>query len=616
MYLTALALGKSNVGTYKADVTSSNHFQEMGQWDWATVAGAGTLSLYAVNNDLSAAQMQTIEDNIVSFANSIATAIETEGYPSNLSFLSILGQYPWGSNSFIMNRMIALAYAYEITGSDTYQLYLMRSMDYVMGTNAMDISYVTGYGEKAETDTHDRWAWTIGQDAFWPKGWLSGGPNNELINDNATPYAAAAKSYAEPGSAPQAWGSKENTINWNAPLAWVSWYIENKVTPNLGGCDGNCKPLAKSFSGKLQMDTSIQLNLEASDYDGSVDTWEIVSSPMFGSLSGDLPNVIYTPNNGAIGTDTFTFTVTDNDGGVSNVATVSLLVRDCDLLEVFQVPAAYPAYSGGYKYVHVSEDGPNLGQMKETAHNVQWTGDQLHQFSLEPDYDPYYKNLPDDCMINQALAGPAASFTLSGCGFNGLDGDYWITSSKDGNEVWVEKNNGWAIVFSNDASYTPEFCRSSSPVTTTTTPGTVVSTTSQGTTTTQAPPDTTTQATQVTTTAETTTIASTTSSTPSPTPLPNQPVAPPSPPPVGGGEVCCTDRNLGYQTCNSNSWCQESPGNCSNCGGVIMAVPLQRTGCCSWSGQDCSNFDPSSNFGCQMVESDCISDCGGTWVPF
>lgn len=138
-----------------------------------------------------------------------------------------------------------------------------------MGVNAMGISYVTvrtwffslcfnsiclktknnslytcwqGYGKKSETDTHDRLAWSVGQDQFWPKGWLSGGPNNELINDPKTPSAAAAaKSYAGRGTAPQAWCSKENTINWNAPLAWVAWYIENKVVPNLGDCwDANC----------------------------------------------------------------------------------------------------------------------------------------------------------------------------------------------------------------------------------------------------------------------------------------------------------------------------------------------------------------------------------------
>ncbi len=42
-----------------------------------------------------------------------------------------------------MNRAIALAYAYEITGDVTYQDYILQTLDYVMGVNAMHISYVT-----------------------------------------------------------------------------------------------------------------------------------------------------------------------------------------------------------------------------------------------------------------------------------------------------------------------------------------------------------------------------------------------------------------------------------------------------------------------------------------
>lgn len=148
-------------------------------------------------------------------------------------------------------------------------------------------------------------------------------------------------------------------------------------------------------------------------------------------------------------------------GEVSKIASVTLIVRDCDFIDVFQVPSAYPVFSGAYDYVHVSEDGPRLDNMKTPAHNVQWQNPGLHQFSLELTVGPYYKDLLS-CMSNQALSGSAASFTLSGCGISGLDGDYWITN-QDGNEIWVEKNNGWAIVFTNDAGYSPEFCRSSGP---------------------------------------------------------------------------------------------------------------------------------------------------------
>ena len=121
---------------------ASSYFTSMGQWDWATVNGAGTLSLYAVDNDLEESDKTAIEANIVNFADQITISFDNEGYPSNLNYPSEIGQYPWGSNSFIMNRMIVLAYAYEITGNNVYQKYLLRSMDYVMGINAMDISYV------------------------------------------------------------------------------------------------------------------------------------------------------------------------------------------------------------------------------------------------------------------------------------------------------------------------------------------------------------------------------------------------------------------------------------------------------------------------------------------
>jgi hypothetical protein len=97
----------------------------------------------------------------------------------------------------------------------------------------------------------------------------------------------------------------------------------------------------------------------------------------------------------------------------------------------------------------VSEDGPNLDNVKTPAHRVQWQNPGLYQFSLELTVEPYYLDVVG-CMTNQALSGSGASFTLSGCGISELDGDYWI-AQQDGNEIWVEKNNGWALVFTNDA---------------------------------------------------------------------------------------------------------------------------------------------------------------------
>jgi len=443
--------------------------------------------------------------------------------------------------------------------------------------------------------------------------------------------------------------------------------------PNLGGCGGNCAPLANSLSVKLQMDSSILLTLSAEDHDGAVITWEIVELPTFGALSGTAPNVVYTPNANTAGTDSFSFRVVDDSGELSNIASVTLEVQDCNLIDIFQVPSTYPVFSGSYNYVHVSEDGPSLDNTKTPAHNVQWQNPGLYQFSLELEVAPYYLDVLG-CMTNQALSGSRASFTLSGCGISGLDGEYWITQ-QDGNEIWVEKNNGWALVFTNDASYTPEFCRSSGP------PGTTPPTTSSPTkpptkkptvqptnnptpaptnmptpnptpapthelipTPTEAPVTSSPTGSGPTTADPTSspsrkpskkptlqptnnpTKAPTSQPTPNPT---NQPTAPnptsqpttsppkpsPTPSPNSGGTVCCTDRNLGYQTCTTNLWCEENANQCSMCGGVIMSVPLIRTGCCSWYGE-CSGSDPTSNMGCQYMQSDCEGSCGGTWQLF
>lgn len=463
LYLTAFNLGNASVATYRSAMQASPFYKQMAHWDWAQVDGAATLSLYAVANDLSATDNTDVETAIVAFADGVVAVTGGEGYPVNIDGNPVSGQpvYPWGSNSFVLNRAIALAYAYEITGDEEYQKHVLRAMDYMMGTNAMRLAYVTGYGEFSETDTHDRWAWTVSGGAFWPAGWLSGGPNDELINDNATPRnQPPAKSYADPGTAPDAWGSKENTINWNAPLAWVAWYVENEIVPVLGGCVGNCPPTAFGQSVTVEMDTATSITLTAFDVDGTIAAWNVASPPEHGDLTGTAPNLTYTPDGLFLGNDSFAFTVDDDQAATSEVATVSILVRQCDYLDIFDVPRLTPfplTSSITYDFVHVSEDGPNLSNV--TSHVTKYNGD-INQFSLATDDgNPDYFNDLRACMPSQTFGEPSPGFTLDACGFDGLDGDYWINKI-GGDEVWVEKSGGWAVYYSNDPN-PPEFCRTS-----------------------------------------------------------------------------------------------------------------------------------------------------------
>ena len=88
----------------------------------------------------------------------------------------------------------------------------------------------------------------------------------------------------------------------------------------------NDPPAANDQSVTTSEDTSVPILLTGSDPDGDPLIYTLVSNPSNGSLSGTAPNLIYTPNSGFSGNDSFTFKV--NDGTVdSNIATVSITVE-------------------------------------------------------------------------------------------------------------------------------------------------------------------------------------------------------------------------------------------------------------------------------------------------
>jgi len=231
LYLTALARDDFRLTAYRNAVRISEHYGEVDVFDWKHTAAAGTLSLLTVDNDLPPIELDAMRNRLEERALLILKMLGRQGYPVPLR------EYAWGSNADVMKRMMLLGHAHALTKDSQYLSAMFRSMDYIMGTNALRMSFVTGYGSVSESDTHDRWAWSKYLEGVpYPRGWLSGGPNSTNINDGATPRdAAAAKSYAARGTAPSAWASKENAIGWNAPLAWASWYLRanrDRLLPN------------------------------------------------------------------------------------------------------------------------------------------------------------------------------------------------------------------------------------------------------------------------------------------------------------------------------------------------------------------------------------------------
>jgi endoglucanase len=100
------------------------------------------------------------------------------------------------------------------------------------------------------------------------------------------------------------------------------------VGTTCGGSTGvNCLPVATDSNVTTTAGTAVQVNLAGTDSDGTIASRTVVTAPVSGTLSGTGATRTYTPNAGFTGNDRFTFTVTDNNGGVSAPATVNITVN-------------------------------------------------------------------------------------------------------------------------------------------------------------------------------------------------------------------------------------------------------------------------------------------------
>jgi endoglucanase len=141
------------------------------------------------------------------------------------------GNYAWGSNSQILNNMQVIGTAFDISGRARFRDGALRSMDYLLGRNALNQSYLTGYGDKFSQNQHSRMYSHELNPALPhpPAGTVAGGPNSTTASTGdpvSTPLfkngCAAQFCYIDDiGS----WSTNEITINWNAPLSWVASFL-------------------------------------------------------------------------------------------------------------------------------------------------------------------------------------------------------------------------------------------------------------------------------------------------------------------------------------------------------------------------------------------------------
>jgi hypothetical protein len=114
----------------------------------------------------------------------------------------------------------------------------------------------------------------------------------------------------------------------------------------------NEPPVADDLTIFTDEDTPVAVVLTGSDPDGDPLTFSIVDPPVYGTLSGTSPNLIYTPNPDYYGTDVFTYVASD---GILNStpATVNITINPVNDAPVALDQAVF-AQAGGCTFIELT----------------------------------------------------------------------------------------------------------------------------------------------------------------------------------------------------------------------------------------------------------------------
>lgn len=196
-----------------------------GAMSWNKVKNLALLTyLNSAQTGASQTAKTQIKNSLVSYANTLLGRASTNGFGVTIN----PGEYNWGCNSDVLNKALLLIYTYEQTNNNSYYQIASMQLNYILGTNAHNISFITGVGANSVMHPHHRPSVADGVVNPVP-GLIAGGPNQYLddpvlqshFNSSTPPalcYIDDVGSYA----------SNEIAINWNAPLVFVSGYFNGE----------------------------------------------------------------------------------------------------------------------------------------------------------------------------------------------------------------------------------------------------------------------------------------------------------------------------------------------------------------------------------------------------
>ena len=156
----------------------------------------------------------------------LAETLLTKSRASPYRMLEANGELSWESVETMLHRADALFMAYEITGNTDYLSAASAQVDWIVGENALDQSFVTAHGNRSPVHPYH---WTTASMGIVMPGWAVGGPNPVVTG--ADPLLVAlqkrgtppAKCYVDEGLAGSgSWASNEGEVSEEAALVYAA----------------------------------------------------------------------------------------------------------------------------------------------------------------------------------------------------------------------------------------------------------------------------------------------------------------------------------------------------------------------------------------------------------
>ncbi|MEV2195197.1 glycoside hydrolase family 9 protein [Streptomyces phaeochromogenes] len=198
-------------------------------FSWRDTGALADLTVVRLPSRFPAPMVAAARKRVLAVADGFVRDQRSQGYPN--PSLPADGVYVWGSNSVTANNALVIATAYDITHRDVYRGAVLESLDYLFGRNALNQSFVTGYGTQDSHNQHNRiWANQIDpKSPTPPPGSLAGGPDSALQDPVAQQNlvgCAPATCYIDDI---YSYSTNEIAINWNSALAWVAGFTADSA---------------------------------------------------------------------------------------------------------------------------------------------------------------------------------------------------------------------------------------------------------------------------------------------------------------------------------------------------------------------------------------------------